>query len=112
MAAVRVRDVLGVEMRGESVLSRQPCRACRLRIKARENEPALIRAEHDGGDAAHRRGGAERTDAGPVVGRFQGLRVAQLLRPPDEESPLRGRQRVLQKLRAGVEEYETDTSSG
>ena len=45
VAAVRVRYVLGVDMRGELVLSRQPCRACLPGIKAGKSKPARIRAE-------------------------------------------------------------------
>jgi hypothetical protein len=60
VAAVRIGRALGVEKRGELILSRQPRRACRLRISAREKlaYPALICGEHDSGDLAHRWGGA------------------------------------------------------
>jgi hypothetical protein len=42
VAAVGVGDVLGVEVRGEKILSRIPRRACLLLIEAREYELALI----------------------------------------------------------------------
>jgi hypothetical protein len=42
VAAVRIGDVLGVEMRSEKILSLPPRRARRLRIRARDKFEALI----------------------------------------------------------------------
>jgi hypothetical protein len=113
VAAVRIGDVLGAQKRGEMVVSRPPRLACRLRTSsARDKFKALIRGEHDSGDAAHRRRGAELTDAEPVVGRFQVFGSARLLPPRTKETHCAGVSVSCRNSEPGSTRTRPDTSSG
>jgi hypothetical protein len=97
--------VLRLEELYETILSGSPRRPC-LRPSGAKVE-ALVRGEHDNRHRAYSWRAVEQIEAALVIRRFQIVRFDQFLRGFDIARPLLRRERALQKLRGGIDKYQT-----